>query len=228
MSALVVGGIALASFFAWYPHGLYRVSGLDRMLGVMLGIDLAAGPLLTLILYRPGKWGLKFDLAMVALAQCVFLGYGLHTLWEGRPVFLVGTPDVITVVFASEIDPADLENAARPEWRSLPWGGPHLVGSRMPDDPARRREVIEAFLAGGAGIERTPSRYTDYRDIAPDLLGKAHRLAVGGESDIPAAAIRKTGRSRDELAWVALVSRRGEGRMLVDATSGAPLLAISP
>ena len=51
LSILVIGGIAATAFSLWYPHGLYRVAGLDRLLLVMLGIDLTAGPLLTLIIY---------------------------------------------------------------------------------------------------------------------------------------------------------------------------------
>jgi hypothetical protein len=225
LSIVVIGGIALSAFLLWYPLGLYRVAGLDRILLVMLGIDLTAGPLLTLILYRPGKPGLKFDLAMVALAQLAFLSYGLHTLWQGRPVFLVGTPDTFTLVFASEVDPADLARAPKPEWRRLSWTGPQLVGTRMPDDPAQRREVMEAFMAGGAGIERDPAHYLDYAAIAPQLLQSSHALAA--DDAVSAADLRATGRARQALRWLPIVSRRGSGTMLVDAADGTPLRTLA-
>lgn len=199
LSILVIGGIAATAFLLWYPLGLYKVAGLDRILLVMLGIDLTAGPLLTLILYRPGKWGLKFDLTVVAIAQLAFLGYGLNTLQEGRPVFLVGTPDAFTVVFASEIDPADLALAPRPEWRRLSWTGPILVGARMPEDPEQRRQVMEEFMAGGAGIERTPKYYEAYEAIAPLVLANA-----APDMRIPVA------------------SRRGGGDMRIDPVTGFP------
>lgn len=202
LSILVIGGIAVTAFLLWYPHGLYRVAGLDRLLLVMLGIDLTAGPLLTLILYRQGKRGLKFDLTVVALAQMAFLAYGLHTLWQSRPVFLVATPDMYTVVFANEIDPDDLTAAARPEWRRLSWTGPVLVGARMPEDPDKRREVIEAFMSGGAGIERTPRFYMDFSEVGPDLAATAE--VAEGQARVP------------------VVSRRGEGAMRIDS-GGAPI-----
>lgn len=203
LSILVIGGIATAAFVLWYPHGLYKVSGLDRILLVMLGIDLTAGPLLTLILYRPGKRGLKFDLTVVAIAQLAFLAYGLHTLKEGRPVFLVGTPDVFTVVFASEIDPADLALATKPEWRKLSWTGPLLVGASMPDDPEQRRAVMDEFMAGGAGIERSPKYYLDFSNVAPAILQSA----------------RKTSRGTLEIP---VVSRQGEGSIPVDPVTAVP------
>lgn len=222
LSIVVIGGIALSAFLLWYPYALYRVAGLDRILLVMLGIDLTAGPLLTLILYRKGKWGLKFDLTVIALCQLAFLAYGLHTLWVARPVFLVGTPDTFTLVFASEISDDDLAQGPRPEWRRLSWTGPVLVGTRMPDDAEQRRLIIDEFMAGGAGIERAPKHYLDFSDVAPDMLRTAAQ-SVTDDRRVPDADIRATKRTHDQLRSVPIVSRRGEGRMLVDATTGEPL-----
>lgn len=221
LSAVVIGGIALAAFLLWYPYALYRVSGLDRILLVMLAIDLTAGPLLTLIVYRTGKPSLRFDLTIIALCQAAFLVYGLHTLWQGRPAFLVATPDTYTLVFANEIDAADLADASRPEWRTLPWTGPLLVGARMPEDPDLRRAVLEEFMAGGAGIERSPRHYQPFDTVAPMLLENAG----AAPPTVPAADIARTGRSRDALRTVPLISRRGEGWMLIDPQSAHPLRA---
>lgn len=226
LSVLVIGGIAISAFLLWYPHALYRVSGLDRVLLVMLIIDLTAGPLLTLILYRPGKPGLKFDLTIVAIAQIAFLSYGLHTLWQGRPVFLVGTPETFTVVFANEIDPGDLALATEPQWRKLSWTGPILVGTRMPDDPQQRQRIIEDFMAGGAGIERSPKHYMDYGRVAPAILdtsGPMDDAVATHDSDV-----RRTGAHLSQLRRVPIVSRRGEGIMLIDAETARPLRTLTP
>lgn len=222
LSIVVIGGIALGAFLLWYPHALYRVAGLDRILIVMLAIDLTAGPLLTLIVYKAGKRSLRFDLTIIALCQAAFLAYGLHTLWAGRPVFLVATPEVYTLVFANEIDDADLAHAAQPEWRRLSWTGPVHVGARMPDDPAQRREVIEDFMAGGAGIERAPRRYLPPGAVAAELA----RVGTAVPATVPEADIARTGRSRETLRAVPLISRRGEGWMLIDPAQGTPLRAV--
>lgn len=224
LSIAVIGGIAVTAFLLWYPDGLHRVAGLDRLLLVMLGIDLTAGPLLTLIVYKPGKPSLRFDLSVIALAQIAFLAYGLHTLWQSRPVFLVGTPETFTVVFANEIDPDDLARAPRPQWRRLSWTGPQLVGTRMPDDPAERRRIMEAFMAGGAGIERSPQRYRPYAQLAPAVLAAAK--PVSGDSGIREEDVAATGRPRAQLRWVPIVSKRGSGVVLLDARSGLPLRTV--
>ncbi len=220
LSITIIGGIALTVFLLWYPMGLYKVVGLDRLLLVMLGIDLTAGPLLTLILYRKGKWGMKFDLTVIAIAQLAFLAYGLNTLRLARPVFLVGTPQTFTLVFASEISDEDLALAPRPEWRKRSWTGPQLVGTRMPADPEQRRAILQEFIAGGAGIERSPKYYQDFSKIAPEILltskplDKAARIGGSGPRD--------TNRSPELLRAAPIVSRRGEGQLLIDARDGRP------
>ena len=69
-------------------------------------------------------------------------------------MFLVGTPETFTVVFANEVASEDYARAARYEWRGPSWTGPVLVGIRMPDDRAQRSRIIEAFT------ERRPCRRT--------------------------------------------------------------------
>lgn len=216
LSLFLIGGIALAAFLLWYPWSLNRVSGVDRILWIMLGIDITAGPLLTLIVYKRGKRSLKFDLGTIAVLQLSFLGYGLHTLSEGRPVFLVGVDNQFTLVFANEIDQSDLDQAPRVEWRRLSWTGPQLVGTRMPTDASERREVMESFMQGGAGIERSPKYYMDFEQIAPELLASAAQPNNAGDAPANAAP------------WVPVVSRRGEGRMQLEAETGLPLRVLAP
>src|SRR5690606_32012850 len=142
------------------------ISGLDRLMAIMLVIDMVAGPMLTLVIYRPGKWGLRFDLKAIALVQAAFLAYGLHTLWLSRPVFLVGTDVRFTLVSASDINAADLAQAPRPEWRSLPWTGPYLVGVLPPKDREARTALLDTFLKTGRDQEQLPAQYLPYDQVA--------------------------------------------------------------
>ena len=144
---------------------------------------------------------------MIGLAQAAFLAYGLHTLAAGRPVFLVGTPETFTVVFANEVAPKDYARAPQSEWRRPSWTGPVLVGTRMPHDPAQRSRIIEAFMAGGAGIERSPQYHMEFAAVAPDILvaTNASPSADGTGLTMP------------------ITSRRGEGRLLIDPVTAEPI-----
>lgn len=205
LSALVIGGIALAAFLLWYPYGLYRIAGQDRVLLIMLGIDLVAGPLLTLVVYKAGKRSLRFDLSVIALCQLAFLGYGLHTLWASRPVFLVASDVRFNLVFASELGADDLAKASRPEWRALSWAGPRLVGVRTPTDERERQALLQAFMVNGIDIDKMPRYYVEFDSIAPELLANARMDAKkGGQLRVP------------------VVSRYGAAWMVVDDHEARP------
>ncbi|KAF1684812.1 type IV pilin accessory protein [Pseudoxanthomonas broegbernensis] len=210
LSLILISGIALAALLIWYPHGLYRISGLDRLMLVMLCIDVTAGPLLTLMIYKPGKWGLRFDLKVIALVQAAFLAYGLHTLWQSRPVFLVGTDVRFTLVSAADIDPEDLAKAARPEWRRLPWNGPHLVGVLPPADPEQREALLKTFMKTGRDQEQLPDQYRPYAEVAPVILGKAQPLEGQEAARIGPDARGLPIYSRDDDAWMSIDPKTGE------------------
>lgn len=224
LSLLVIGGIAVAALQAWYPWGLHRVTDANRLLATMLGIGIASGPLLTLIVYRPGKRGLAFDLVAIAVLQLASLGYGLYALSQARPVFLVGIGGQFTLVAANELDPTTLADT-RPEWRRLPWTGPHLVGARMPDDPDDLHQLMTDFMAGGPGLERTPHRYIDFSEVAPGLTALSHPAHQSGNPDNSA---RTTSLPPEHVRWVPVVSRKSHGRMLIDPETSHPLRTLAP
>jgi hypothetical protein len=85
---------------------------------------------------------------------------------------------------------------------------------------------MEAFMAGGAGIERSPEHYIDFREVAPSMLADAASKLSDGDP-VPEADLRSVGRVPADLRMLPIVSRRGEGTMLVDAKSGQPLRVLS-
>jgi hypothetical protein len=88
--------ISLAIFFIllvcitqyWYPGILFDTGNGWKAIGLIVGIDLILGPLLTLIVFNPFKSSIKFDLAVIALVQIAALAYGTWTIHQTRPVAL--------------------------------------------------------------------------------------------------------------------------------------------
>ena len=72
--SILVGLLVLALLFlVWYPEPYFEAAGGQHLIVVLLGVDLVLGPLMTLILFKSGKWGMRFDLWMIGIIQSAAL-----------------------------------------------------------------------------------------------------------------------------------------------------------
>lgn len=217
ISLLVIGTIAIGVVLLWFPAGLWHAAGLQRVFGIMIAADVVLGPLLTLLVYRKGKPSLKFDLSVIVLAQTAFLAYGVYTLWLNRPVFLVGSQQAFTLVFASEVRKTDIEDARKKGWPKFHGRGPWLVGVDL-SSPYAMEEAMFAFAVGGGGPLRDPKLFVDFGNVVPAVIEKSE----------PVPERIDTGkRPQEELRAMALLSIRTPPRViLLDADSGEPIQAV--
>jgi hypothetical protein len=84
-------------YFIWYPAPLAVATGVMHIFLLMLCIDVVIGPLLTLLVYKTGKKTLKLDLTIICLLQLAALTYGLFTVYQGKPAWLVYNVIVLTL-----------------------------------------------------------------------------------------------------------------------------------
>jgi hypothetical protein len=72
----------------WYPGFHFQVDGGWRGARIMAGVDLALGPLLTLIIFNPRKARhlIAFDLSCIATMQLAALVWGFYAVHSQRPV----------------------------------------------------------------------------------------------------------------------------------------------
>jgi hypothetical protein len=232
LSVLVLATIGAILVWRWYPPGLFQMAHADKLLLIIAGVDVAMGPLLTLIVYKQGKKSLKFDLAVIALLQLAAMGYGLHTVWQSRPVYMVAVIDRFNLVFASDMDPADVQ-AATDEYRQLPWLTVRTVAAVLPEDPKLRTEFLKRSSETGYDIHLMPRYYAPYRKAVAQLLAHsattdsfAARLAPDQAADF-ASAVAATGRDPGQLRVVPVSSTRGDATMLIDAQTGDPLKPVA-
>ena len=87
----------------WYPEPLFSTDGGWHVIRIIVGVDLILGPLLTLIIFKSGKPGLKFDLTMIALVQFLALSWGVWNSYNERPVAIIYTIDFFTPVPAYQL-----------------------------------------------------------------------------------------------------------------------------
>jgi hypothetical protein len=212
---LLISTIAIGAIFLWFPAGLWHVAGLQQLFGIMIAADIVLGPLLTLIVFRSGKPGMRFDLWAIGLAQASFLAYGVHTLWLNRPLYLVGSDYSFALVFASEVSDVVSHDGSGREWPRFRGRGPWLVGVDL-SSPVAREEAAFAFALGGGGPLRDPDLYIPYPKVATAVLRKSSPVPAR----IPARLVQDATRS------AALVSIRSEPSVVLLDAAGMPLRVV--
>jgi hypothetical protein len=221
---------AILIFGVWYPPPYSQATGATELVVLLLGVDLILGPLLTLVVFRSGKKSLRFDLTVIAVLQaCAFL-YGMSVVVRARPAFIVGAIDRFVVVGATELDPKDLAAATEPQFRSLPWGGPRVVGLRMPP-PGKEHDDLLFWGLSGKDVDKFPRYYTDYANVAAALLEKSKSIDSLAQSRAGAAPVlerwlRQHRRDAPSVRALPMIAPRGDLTMLLDSRSGEVLGAV--
>jgi len=210
----------------WYPSPLFEAMGGDRLVGILIGVDVVIGPLITLLIFSPGKAGhlLRFDLTVIACLQLTALAYGVYVVAEARPAYVVFAKDRFEITTANDIRDAELAKVTRPEFASIPWGGPVRVGVEMPKDPAEQIRIMIS-AAAGADLKTFPQFYVPYADQAKAAAARAKPIALlravhpERKAEIE-AAVAATGLKEDAMGFLPLRAKRRDMAVLVDAKDG--------
>lgn len=229
--SITVGLLVFALlFFVWFPQPYFEAAGGGHLIIVLLGVDIVLGPMLTMILFKSGKKGMVLDLWLIGVVQSAALLYGLQVITVSRPVFIVAAVDRFNVVAAKDLDAADLAKGSMPEFRSLSWTGPRMVGALLPADAEKRSKLLDSAMAG-KDLQLLPQFYVPYEKSAPELLRHAKAVEMLGSTNADALATAKSwltdhGRNEDEIAWVPVMARSASLTMLLDAQTGEILAAL--
>jgi hypothetical protein len=191
--AIALGVFALV-YFTWYPWGLFEVAGGRALFTLIVAVDVVVGPLLTFVVFVPGKRGLAFDLAVIAVLQLSSLAYGLSVLHESRPAFLVFAKDRFELLRANDLEAAELARA-RPPFSQIPLTGPLVAGVEFPKDQAEMDTLVFA-ASSGVDISSFPRYYVPYDRVRADVVRHAGSIAAlrklnaanGGEVEAALAA----------------------------------------
>ena len=222
--ALAVVTLMLA---AWYPRPLFEAAGGNDLLFILVGVDVVIGPLCTLVIFRSGKWGLKFDLAVIALLQVAALVYGVYIVYLARPAFIVFVKDRFELATAVELAPEELAAAKYAEFRTVPLSGPQLAVAQMPQDAAGRRKIMTALLAG-LDLHHFPGYYAPYAEHRKEVLAKADTVARLRKSEPEIARVvdqwlASSGTREDAVRVLLLRTRFAWIAVLIDPATAEPL-----
>lgn len=162
-------------FLVWYPGAYSELSGGRELFVLLVSVDVVCGPLLTLVVFSPEKSRshLVRDLVSIILIQLGALGYGLHAIYQARPIVLAFEGNRFRVVSLSDV-PDDRLGEANKYTRL---GGPKLMGVKLavPGD-ADYLESIQMSLAGLNPALR-PERWVSYDSQRSQVIKAAAPVA---------------------------------------------------
>lgn len=180
LSLLVAGMAAGLVFGLWYPYPYREFSGGRELFLLVVGVDIVCGPLLTMVIFNPAKPRAELirDLTLVALIQLAALGYGLWTVWQARPLFLVQEVDRFKVIASADVEAVALASLP-PALQPRLFAGPQTVGIRDPKNAEESNKILFESMGGGRDFAERPDFYVAY-DSAAGLkaLKRAKPLAV--------------------------------------------------
>lgn len=163
-------GIFLALFalvwFVWYPDEYFATDGGWEGIRLIAAVDVVLGPLLTLIIFRAGKPGLRRDLTIIGIVQTLALSAGVWIVHSERPLLVVFAEDRFVTLNAAQVArakhhaPAIIAQSERL---------PAYAYVRLPDDPAEMKKLLREALR---------------QDQLPYLMGQRYERI--GPSNVPA------------------------------------------
>ena len=222
----VVALLSVLVFGAWYPSPMPQLLGVAAILWIVIGVDVVVGPLFTLIVFDRRKPRLKWDLATIFALQLVALAYGVFTVYQGRPGFVVFAKDRFEVISPSDVKPEDWSAAASNPQARLDPLGPRWVAARQPESASEQSTIILDALSTGRDIQHHPKLYVDYSAEQAVALERAlpiSRLRTLNPDRGPQidALVAASGRADDALRYLPLRGPAGDGAVLIDAKDAA-------
>jgi len=176
ISATVIALFFAIVFFVWYPVPYFSIEGTYDVIIILIAVDLVLGPLLTLIIFKSGKPGLKFDLSIIACIQIAALLYGANTIYAERPYFVAFALNKFVIVQATDTKKMDLSKIdPSVHYQHL---GPSYVYAESPSDNKLRDKILNQVLSGGFDIDRIPSQYRDFKTHIKNSFDRSLNLDI--------------------------------------------------
>jgi hypothetical protein len=159
ISLSVFGVLAYLVAEVWYPDFFFQTDGGWQGLRLLLGVDLVLGPLLTLIVYRAGKPGLRFDLTLIGIVQATCLAAGVWIVSGERPLAVVYVDGSFYSVTAESFNEV---GAPVPDLTAIPGRYPKWVKVQLPEDYEEQSIIRGEMLRNNRMLATLSDRYVPF------------------------------------------------------------------
>ena len=215
--ALLVIGLV---FFVWYPAPLAKAVGVTNIFLMMLAIDVIVGPILGWLVYQEGKKTLKFDLSVIILIQIAALCYGVFSIEQGRPAWLVYNVDRFELVRKNELVDTNIQQA-QPQFQKPSWFKSQYVATEFAKDIQQRNDEMFAEVLGGISIAQRPERYVELTQAKTQIQQRALPLKELEQYNSKTVVKKTLAKYPKANAWLPLKANAVDMVVLVNKESAS-------
>jgi len=147
VSSLIFIVLSYLIIVHWYPDFYFALDGGQRAIATIFFVDVVLGPGLTLLLFKPGKKGLKLDMSMVVLVQLSALIWGVTNVYTERSATAVFYQGKFTCISRPDADEVDLAAIA-----AGPSGKQNLSFLQRPDTVDELLEFTKEAFAHKSSV----------------------------------------------------------------------------
>jgi hypothetical protein len=210
--ALTLGSL----YLGWYRWPGWYLAGALTIALVLAGVDVVIGPLLTFVIANPKKprRELARDIGIIVLVQLIAAGYGITTLWNGRPLYYTYSEKFLEMVQAQDVSPEEaalgrkLNPDLAPHWYSLP----RWIYAPLPKDTQLANKIASSAFAGGEDVIDMPRYYQPWTNGLPDIRQNLRSLKqmtqIGKKDrDVVAQRMRQLGFPADQAVVLPMTGK---------------------
>lgn len=172
--------LAYLVVFVWYPDFFYTTDGGWEGMRIIIAVDLVLGPVLTMVVFKAGKPGLKFDLAAIGIFQSICLAAGTYVVYSERPLYFIyyddrfysASADTFTRYGQPIPDPLDHSDRT-----------PAMVFVEVPDDPIEEADFRAELYRSGIPFWLYTRSYRPLQDHMDTVLEESFPVETIRERD---------------------------------------------
>ena len=216
----------------WYPTPYGEGLGLWRNMLLLWFFPLGTGPLLTYVLFKPGKAGLWFDISFITVAQVATLLLSVWLIYQARPVFVVFAVDRFEVV---QLGGVVSEGEVLSEFSTYSNAGPIFAVAEMPTDPKESTELLFSSLDGTGDVQNFARYYRPYKfPYLDQILERASPLStlIKRNPNVRGVVIESLGSEEEIDQWLYLPVMMRDSVMtaIIDPKNGSvrDLIPVQP
>lgn len=210
--ALMVIGLV---FFIWYPSPLASAVGVTHIFLMLLAIDMIVGPVLGLLVYKEGKKSLKFDLSVIIIIQITALCYGVYSIEQGRPAWLVFHADRFELVRKNDIILEKI-NQAQPQFQHISWASSQFSAVKSAENAQQHQNDMFTEVLGGVSLAQQPERYVELTQAKTKIQQRALPLRELEQYNPKAEVEQKLAKHPKADAWLPLKANAVDMVVLVN------------